>query len=320
MLHSFFSQVLQRSPKTAVYGIWPVPGVVRGTSTTTKQPLLQECSDKPRRRCRPWTQQEDDLLVDLRLSGHHWNEAAAKLPGRSVGSCVERGRRALADRLGDSRRLYKVWSAEEDAIIARLRQEGYSWLRIADELPQSRNPAAVYVRWSKLQRPEKAPQLKVPFTKEEDARLCRLRENEDLSWLEITKQFPGRSCGSLKNRYTAIIPPAKRVWKRRAQSKLTESHMDQVAKLREAGLSWRAIAERLDVDISPAAIAYKYAHLRSKNPGSRKYRRFSEEEDNLIRQLRAAGMGWQLMSRYIPGRGANTLQYRFELIKRRPKN
>jgi len=318
MLRSLLSRVVQRSQKTVIHGTQPQSALVKETSTTTRQPPLQECPDRPRRRCRPWTKQEDDLLVSLRLSGQHWNEAAAKLPGRSVGSCVERGRRALADRLGDSRRLYKVWSPEEDAIVTRLRQEGYSWLKIADELPQSRNPAAVCVRWLKLQRPEKARRQKVPFSTEEDARQCRLRESKDLSWLEITKHFPGRTCGSLKNRYTAIIPPAKRVWRQRARSKLTESHMNQVAKLREAGMSWRAVAERLDITISPAAIAYRYSHLRSKDPGSRRYRRFSENEDALIRQLKAEGMGWQLMSRYIPGRGANTLQYRFELLKRRP--
>lgn len=108
------------------------------------------------------------------------------------------------------------YTPAEDDMILRLREDDkLGWQDIAKQMPE-RTLASIQRHYSRdigpygrgrsstprgSPAPGKAPVRPQKYTKEEDDKLMRLRDDEDLDWQDIAQQFPDRSASSLENRY-----------------------------------------------------------------------------------------------------------------------
>jgi hypothetical protein len=104
----------------------------------------ESACDHDRRKSRPWTSHEDQLLLSMINASDKkdWSSVASKLDGRTGKQCRERYNYHLEQE-------YKKggWTTEEDRTIIRLQRElGNSWSKIAKHLP-GRNDNSVKNRW-----------------------------------------------------------------------------------------------------------------------------------------------------------------------------
>ena len=204
-----------------------------------------------------WPNNEDELLLELREDQElEWGEIAVRLPGHTLEDIKKRyvlllhasmreyeikskpkvsgveidGEEGLTET-----RMYSRFTAEEDALIVRLREvEKLEWATLAASLP-GRTSYSIQKRYvrelapGKLKRREPADsklaqeptieermlaidpdlanrvlpekQSKKRYEPQEDELILRLRGDGELSWEEIAEQMPGRQPNSVKNRY-----------------------------------------------------------------------------------------------------------------------
>ena len=186
-----------------------------------------------------------------------------------------------------------AWTERDDAIICRLRGQGWDFERIAEKLPD-RTLVAVQRRVAHLMAQGRIASFRAPWSAEEDALLCELRAH-GLSAGAMTEHFKDRTrdasahqlrqlqrLGRIENRRSAGGPP----WTDWKESVLLSMRADGAklgdiaAKLRRR--SRAAVAAKahtlIDAEELPRAA---YSPL-SKKP-------WSPEEDELVAVMRRAG-------------------------------
>jgi myb proto-oncogene protein len=102
----------------------------------------------------PWTREEEQTIIDFvaREGRSSWVKCAELIPGRTCMQCCSHWVNCLDP---DLRR--EAWTAEEDALIARLYQRlGNCWAQIAKSLP-GRTPLAIRQRWMRRLRKQANP-------------------------------------------------------------------------------------------------------------------------------------------------------------------
>lgn len=164
-----------------------------------------------------WTDEQDEILVRLRLEGSSWEDvvAALPLPERTANAARSRFQHLkenhnIKSPLRDKSR----YGSEEDQMILKLKGEGKSWSEIAEALPgPKRSDAALYIKYMrliKLHGLERAPTVArmIPWTPEEDQLLLELKKG-GMPWPEVEKAFPQRTLESLKSRYLRTLKLAR---------------------------------------------------------------------------------------------------------------
>lgn len=155
-----------------------------------------------------WTDEQDEMLVQLMLEGKSWEEIAAALPppGRTPYAAKGRYRNLRENSNINALADDKSYKPEDDQMLLKLRWEGKSWNEITKALSgPERSLDSVRKRYHKLKKLhglEAAPteHKRTTYTPEEERRLVRLKESGK-SWKEISEAFPGHSFNSLKVRY-----------------------------------------------------------------------------------------------------------------------
>jgi hypothetical protein len=112
----------------------------------------QQCAQRWRHRVNPdikrdkWTQQEDDLLIELvRQFGNHWAQIARHVPGRTDQQCMGRWKRHLDPSIKRDK-----WSTEEDILLCALYSKfDNQWSNISRAL-DGRTPQQCRTRWHNL--------------------------------------------------------------------------------------------------------------------------------------------------------------------------
>ena len=105
-----------------------------------------------------------------------------------------------------------AWTAEEDAMLARIiAEQGHGhWTKVAAHLP-GRMGRQCRERWFNHLAPEVK---KGDWSKEEDQLIVAAVREHGTKWSLIQKQLPGRSDNSIKNRYYSAIRKAQRLERR----------------------------------------------------------------------------------------------------------
>lgn len=184
------------------------------------------------------------------------------------------------------------------------------------------------------------------YTKEDNAKLIRLKEVESLPWDKIRDAFPGRSFSSLQSHYSRNLGPKVR---QDSILHLSTEENELLAKLRKDGLDWDAIADYFprrtayslrrhyayrdyplaaDVELLRDTIDYtprgKKAPKRDAILSTRSQRDaavaegtakvhvlYTDEEDVLLTKLREDGLSWEDIAERMPTRTVSSLYCRY---------
>ncbi|KAK1088210.1 hypothetical protein LTR48_001798 [Friedmanniomyces endolithicus] len=131
----------------------------------------------------------------------------------------------------------RQFSADDDTFLAKL--TGYPSPRILSRFP-GRKLDTLYKRTQRLQRPARSAN----FTPEEDTELCKLRDQDHLTWHEIAARMPSYPRDKLANRYGRITPLSARTHVRLRRDR-DGTALSEVRRLRDSGLTWEEVAAKM---------------------------------------------------------------------------
>ncbi|KAK1085064.1 hypothetical protein LTR33_002315 [Friedmanniomyces endolithicus] len=247
----------------------------------------------------------------------------------------------IADRLGlrsanaVSTRMYSVlapqgrvklapialrFSAEENRLLAKLTKEGLTASRLLPYFP-GRNRISLYTRMLKLQRPAGSAN----FTPAEDAELCRLRDQDHLTWAEVAARMPSHDRSSLVSPYTRITPLSARTCVRLRRDR-DGTASSEIRRLRDSGLTWEAVSEKM-LPLSRQTVRTLYwqtaVNGTTQQPHQDRavtFARFTAHENEELIRLKALGVPWKEVTKFFPGRELGYLQNRLAWLRRRSRD
>ncbi|ODO01521.1 hypothetical protein I350_06341 [Cryptococcus amylolentus CBS 6273] len=170
-------------------------------TSSSSDHLSPQQPTQPHAKRRPWTLEEDALLIDAvnrlgsaRGPGSAWSEISSIVGGtRTNKDCRKRWFHSLDPSLRKGR-----WSREEDEALKRLHKEmGPQWKEIALLIP-GRKDDQCSKRWRDVLDP--CLTSKKAWTPLEDALLLQLFEAHGAKWSVISDSLPGRSPLACRNR------------------------------------------------------------------------------------------------------------------------
>ncbi len=196
-----------------------------------------------RKRTPDFTPAEDKRLKELKEAGVKWGEIAKQFPERTKITLQNRYWGVLAPGLepppggpvppqGEKGSIY---TAEEDWLLASMRENGASWPEVADAFSQrfpgqGRSGMGLRNRYEKLLNHRKNRDPGRDYTPEEDALIKDMRAN-GRNWDEIAEVLPGRSMAAVITRWYAALEQD------------TAQQDERLKKLVKEGLSWEQIAK-----------------------------------------------------------------------------
>lgn len=150
-----------------------------------------------------WSKEEDALLLKLagqNIEKNKWKHVSSILTSKTAKQCFSRYHRINP--------LYKEgkWTKEEDIRLKELVQlYSKNWSLISKDFI-SRSPKQVRDRFLNYLNPELVTH---DFTKEEDMIIVNCVNQFGKKWVLVSKQLPGRSSYSVKNRYNLMSARVK---------------------------------------------------------------------------------------------------------------
>jgi hypothetical protein len=199
----------------------------------------------------PWTKQDDALVCRLRRRNFDYDEIAEQLPHRTVIAVRRRVAHLITTGRIPSRRA--AWTANEDALISKLRAGNKSAAAIATQLP-GRTAAAVARRIRQLRFEgrvgdiRKPPANRSPWTDRDEGVVIQMRARH-ATLDEIAAKLPHRSRGAVAVKINELIevgeieraaysPLSYRPWSREEDQLVTG--------MRQAGSTLDEMAKALD--------------------------------------------------------------------------
>lgn len=277
-----------------------------GDALRTKYSMLTRDPSKPPRKTRRWTKEEKDLLVELVEMGESYEEIAKRFPGCSPNT-LQAQYRSLTQGRHVPTTVFKKYTAEEDERVLELRREGLRWREIV-LLFDDRSIDSLRRRYKVL--------IASDFTSEEDELLQELEE-ENIPWTERVTFFNNRSLDALQERLEDL---------KRSNPRFTPEEDDTIVEALELGMSVSEVVQLLK-----RAQTSVYARIRKlktlgrldASVASRRRRRYSTDELELISELAETGMSWKdIASEHFPGRGGMNVKKaydRYQVKKQKEK-
>ena len=154
------------------------------------------------------------------------------------------------------------------------------------------------------------------WTGEEEELLLQLRDDQDMSWAELSERFEGRSWGSLMSKYYKLKQDPSAPTKKGADL-WTPEEKQRILRLREAGTpeSWEEVAKVFPGRTATAVEAYYYSIARKGRPAPASTLAFyTAEEDELLLELRNTDMSWKEISKHFKNRSLNSLGLRYRRL------
>ncbi|KAG6108850.1 hypothetical protein E4U14_003453 [Claviceps sp. LM454 group G7] len=173
---------------------------------------------------KPWTEEEDKLLLTLKEAGvKKWQEISESL-GRTSYACQSRYGKCI-EKVSETEKLKNEgfkWTAEEEKLLVQLKASDKTWQEISERL--ERTPSACQARHShrrKFQDVSETGSLQLKnerrkWTAEEEKLLFQLRA-ADKTWQEISDHLPGRTVNSCMNHCGDVL---RRGWSHEEENKL----------------------------------------------------------------------------------------------------
>jgi hypothetical protein len=122
---------------------------------------------------------EGEITIEAVLKPRRW--ITPKKPSKALG---EKGSK---------------WSAEEDEKLIMLHESGLPWAQVADHFAGRTVGSCKYRYRNHLFEGEK--RIQISWSAEDSLKLKELKDNSDMSWVQIAAHFEGRAVGSCKYRY-----------------------------------------------------------------------------------------------------------------------
>ena len=293
------------------------------------QPPPNEITDptpKLSKRGKPWTAVQDEVLQAKREQGLSYKQIRKEIfPDRSLGALrnryseLRRGQTALTkgERI-DS------WTTKDDRRLLDLNKGKISWRDLREKHFPDRTPSAIKARYFALTQDPSVPKAerKNGWTTDDENRLLDLKVEQDVTWRDLKKHFPGRTLGAIKARYYALtrdpsVPDGER------KDAWTTEEDERLVKLREEdGLSWPDV-DKYFSGRSKGALQMRYHKLTSDPAASREKARVlwtPEEDDRLLMLIQEGTFTWEEMAEDFPGRSARALIMRHYKLKQRKKD
>ncbi|KAG5968448.1 hypothetical protein E4U58_001850 [Claviceps cyperi] len=279
---------------------------------------------------KPWTEEEDKLLLTLKEAGGTWQEISESL-GRTPCACRTRYVKRLAvsetDKSQDSLKLRNEggkWTEEEGKLLLALRKAGGTWQDISESL--GRTPCACRSRYIKRlavsETDKSQDSLKLrneggKWTEEEDKLLLALREAGG-TWQDISESL-GRTPGACRGRYgkRLEVSEAERSqdslqW-RNGKKKWTAEEEKLLFQLKVSDKTWQEISDHLPGRTVTGCLNHYHDVL---------HRGWGHEEENKLARLyesRKAEMWDKIAKRLaIPWREAEALHWQIKSRKAKP--
>jgi hypothetical protein len=148
---------------------------------------------------RPWTKEEDDILLEMvATQGKQWGLIATHLPDRNPSQVAARWEKCLDPKIHKG-----PFTPEEDQLIVNyVAQNGpRCWPRVTTVVP-NRSPKQCRERWFNHLDPNV---LKSEWTQEEDELIFHQVDKMGAKWSSLAKLFTGRSDNALKNRWNSSV-------------------------------------------------------------------------------------------------------------------
>lgn len=154
---------------------------------------------------RKWTADEDNKLKELSSQKLSVPNILTHLPGRSADMVTYRLKR-LRDEPKRRTSSAKVWTAHEDWIILKKRNEGLQYSDIELCLPGRSKTAIVHRHWRIKDQPEPENISSGPYTEEEKAAIIDLKVNHGLTLRAIARKLK-RTTGSTTQLWDTQLRP-----------------------------------------------------------------------------------------------------------------
>ncbi|CAK9096286.1 Transcription factor MYB3R-4 (Myb-related protein 3R-4) (Protein ENHANCED DEFECTIVE CYTOKINESIS) [Durusdinium trenchii] len=167
-----------------------------------------------KKRCNPWTREEDELLRaavaspdgKTKCKSKTWIDVSKEVTSRSASQCQQRWNKILAAGIRKGK-----WSSQEDKMLCFLVQEhinsgtSVDWKRVQEHIP-GRLTRQCRERWTNFLSPSLNRR---PWTEANEHRLMRLFEEKGPKWAEISRFFDGRSPDSVKTKLKSLLREAE---------------------------------------------------------------------------------------------------------------
>ncbi|KAG6059820.1 hypothetical protein E4U16_006970 [Claviceps sp. LM84 group G4] len=201
---------------------------------------------------KPWTEEEDKLLLKLKEAGGKWQEISESL-GRTPGACRSRYGKYLEVKVSETEKSQSSlqlenervkWTAEEEKLLVQLKASHKTWQEISERL--GRTPRACQIRHGQrleVSVTEKSQGSLQPrnerkkWTAEEEKLLFQLKV-ADKTWQEISDHLPGRTVNACQVHYNDVL---HRGWGHEEVNKLARLYESRKAEM------WDKIAKRLAI-------------------------------------------------------------------------
>lgn len=277
-------------------------------------------------RSRPWTPEENQLLIDMHTEGESYVEIASSLPGRTL-AAVHSQWRSIAPRSEDGRLLHYAgrlprYTAAEDAILkaAFMKESGRTGLsgvfREAKKSLPMRTINSITKRYHRAidssnitwQRAQTKSGWRC--TSSELSRIVQLKDLQRLTYKEIAAQL-GRSPRSVRNFYH-----------RATEGGLPTSHGDRLAaedakiiQLRNAKSPLKGFPPELQGRTLPS-VKSRLRTLNQRHDLPFLLHRWTAEEDARLRRLCTNGKLRKEITAEFPQRSPASLFHRIHLLQK----
>ncbi|KAK0261658.1 hypothetical protein LTS09_003751 [Friedmanniomyces endolithicus] len=288
------------------------PGAPRGVRTASSATSAFTSPGRAPIKYGNWSPAEDDLIVQLRASGHTVPAIAERLSSRSMGAVSNR----IYEVLGPQGRVKvappgRPFSAEDDEFLAKV--SGFPSPSLLSRFPD-RSLVSLYKRMQRLRRPAG----RANFTPEDDAELCKLRDQDHLTWDEIAARMPSCHKETLAKRYVRITPLSARTHVRLRRDR-DGTASSEIRRLRDSGLTSCEDVSLLEAEGSHYVLAHssdRYDGTASSRQNCNLARSIAGENAELVR-LRALKVPWREIIKSFPGRELGYLHSRLEKLQMR---
>ncbi|KAF7185848.1 hypothetical protein HII31_12721 [Pseudocercospora fuligena] len=151
-----------------------------------------------------------------------------------------------------------------------------------------------------MTRPQLPKQVRLRWTAEENARIIKLKETDNLSWEEISEHFPNRSAGSLQVHYSSHLKGQKSEGRDLFdQGMVTDEHTAEGTAIEESAAN-ESVAEEAGTE-DAAEIP--------------RIEGWGEQHDALLLELiEDQGLGWHEVATLLPGGDVEAVKRRYEVI------
>lgn len=257
-----------------------------------------------RRAGRPWTGDEEQLLLQLRDEQEMaWSEIAEYFTDRTWTALKIRYHQLTRDSSAPPRGKANAWTSEEEARLLDLVESGVQF----SEMPQilrGRTLKAIRSKYRTLTEGFPAPNLyKKQYTAAEDELILELAE-AGLTWDEIAKHFKWRNANSLRRRFAKLTSTTRR--------RYSPEEDELILQLAQLNITWKEMAKHFN-GRSVKSIKQRYVQLAPDRPRIRSY--WTPEQDKELIEAVEANMTWLEMSDLF-GKTVSTLKNRVSVLLR----